>query len=155
MQKLIVTCSSDRNKSSLNFWHGLLFSVCSISLTKYWLYAPVMHSIYTKYQNVYSLSKRERAAAHARNCVYLITIENSSYIMNLYHIQCQCVDVLNRLVWIKLQHPFPDSYLSSKLRVDPSFFPLVFESAAIFSIITNHAYCEFSKTTISLLKSSP
>ena len=81
------------------------------------------------YPVVYSLFERERVDAHTQGTVLVPTIKN------LYHIQCQYVDELSSLVWIKLQHPYLDSYYPSRLRVAPGFIPLAFESAAIFFII--------------------
>ena len=56
-------------------------------------------------------------------------------IKNLYNIQCQCVNEWSSLVRIKLQYPFPDNYQPSRQHIDPHFFPLAFESAAVFFII--------------------
>ena len=64
----------------LTTWTCLLFSVCSISRTKYWPHALIM----LNYPAVNSLSERVRAVAHMqRNCVYLSKIENSSYYQEL------------------------------------------------------------------------
>ena len=58
----------------------LLFSACSISLTKYWLYASVILSMYAKLSShLLAVWERESSCTHARNCVYLSTIENSPY----------------------------------------------------------------------------
>ena len=51
----------------------------ALSLTKYWLYALVMLSIYAKLYSHLAVQKRESGCMHARNCVYLSKIENSSY----------------------------------------------------------------------------
>ena len=80
----------------------------------------------------------------ARNCVYLCKIENSSYYQEL--------DELTNLVWIKLQHPFPDNHLPSRPPVDPGFITLAFKSVAIFFIIDEST---ISKTTISFFNLSP
>ena len=59
---------------SLHLCHWLFFSVCSISLTKYWQYASVVLSIYIyiyiNYPAVYTLSERERVAAHMQGTVF-------------------------------------------------------------------------------------
>ena len=70
----------------MRFWHCLFFSVCSISLTKYQLYASVMLSIYAKLSShLLTVRKRESTCTHARNCVFTIysKIENSSYYQEL------------------------------------------------------------------------
>ena len=36
-------------------------------------------------------------------------------ITNLFHIQCQCVDELSSLAWIKLEYPFLDSYQAGRV----------------------------------------
>ena len=84
----------------------LLFSVCSISLTKYGLYASVMLSIYAKLSScLLGVRKRERAAAHMQGTVFTFArFKIVPTIKNLYRIHCQCVDELSSSVRIKLQH---------------------------------------------------
>ena len=67
---------------SLHTGHCLIFSVCSLSLTKYWFYESVMLSVCTKLSSIYVLSK-ERAAALMQGIVYLSKIENSCYFQEL------------------------------------------------------------------------
>ena len=79
MQMLTLTCSSWGTGDSLHFWHCLLFSVSSISLTKYWLCISYAF-IYAKQSSCQlAVWKRESGGTHARNCVNLSKIENSSY----------------------------------------------------------------------------
>ena len=71
---------------------------------------------------------------HARNCVYLKKrSEIVPTIKNLYHIQCQCGDELSSLK--KKNHIL--SLTRSRPRIDPGFYALAFESAAVFFIMTN------------------
>ena len=74
MQKLRRTCCSD----SLHSQHCLLFSVCSISLV-----ASVLLSIYAKLSSHVLAFERASSSKHARNCVYLSKIENSSSLSEL------------------------------------------------------------------------
>ena len=96
---------------SLHFWPCLLFSVCSISLTKFDYMHQLCFLYMLNYPAVYSLSERQSGFTHARNCVYLSKIENSSYYQELVsHPLTESVDELSSSVWIKLQRPFPGSY---------------------------------------------
>ena len=85
---------------SFHFWQCLLFSVCSISLTKYRLYASVMLSIYAELlSRLLAVLTRERAAAHMQGtALTLARLKIVSTIKNLYHIQCQCVGELGSSV---------------------------------------------------------
>ena len=81
-----------------------LFSVCSISLVASVMYICQTIQSCTHYT-------RERAAGNMQGTVFtLARLKIVSTIKNSYHIQCQCVNQLSSSVWIKLQHPFPDSY---------------------------------------------
>ena len=75
MQNLTTTSSSDRKKVIVwTFGTILLYSE---------LYASVMVSIYAKLSSHLAVRKRERGCTHARNCVYLSKMKNSSYCQEL------------------------------------------------------------------------
>ena len=50
------------------------------------------------YLAIYMLSEREKAATHKQGTVFTLARLNTFYYHELYHIQCQCVDELSRLV---------------------------------------------------------
>ena len=149
-----------------HIWQCLLFSVCSISLTK-GLYASTMLSTYANLSShLLVVRKRESGCTHARNCVYLSKIEIVPTITNLYHIQCQCVDKLSSLVWIKTPSSFSWQLLTKQAACGCMFLYFGIQSVAIFLLLfyfvclfsswrIYHVCGEFSKTTISFFMSSP
>ena len=60
---------------------------------------PFLCAFLLNYPTIYSLSRREKGYKHARNCVYLGKIENSSYNQELVsHPMPECVDELSSLI---------------------------------------------------------
>ena len=82
------------------------------------------------YLVIYLLSVRKSSSKHARNCVYLIKIENSFYYLKLLsHAMPEHVAELSSLVRKQQQQ------LSFTGHVDLVFFPLVFKSAAVSEFV--------------------
>ena len=92
------------------------------------------------YLVIYSLPESASGCKHARNCVYLSKIENSSYHQKLVsHRMAEHFVELCNLVRIKLHQPLPDSF-NQGCRVCIQFILLDFKSAAVFITVTNLAY---------------
>ena len=70
------------------------------------------------YPVMYSLSENGSGSKHARNCVYLSKIKNSSSYQELVSYRMpEHVEKLSSLVRIKLQHLFHDNYWPRRSRV--------------------------------------
>ena len=72
-----------------------------------------MHQMFFVYAKLSSLStrypKEKEGFTHART-VFTSARLKIVPVINLYDIQCQCVDELSSSVGIKLQHPFHGNY---------------------------------------------